>query len=89
MAVSFTTKAGTLSQLNGQLASAKIAPMVTFTVAEWRSNSAGCLKNVRSKLSDEPMIVRSSCAQEDNKNSTGAGAFLTLKFSPKPKCCPT
>ena len=75
MTVSFTTKAGTLSKLQGQLASAKIAPMVTFTVAEWRSNSAGCLENVRSNLSDGPLIVRSSCAQEDNKDSTGAGVY--------------
>ena len=78
MLLAFSTKAGTLAQLQGYLRSARIAPLVFFTVADWRANQAGCLARVQSALGCGPSIVRSSCQREDSANASYAGAFLSL-----------
>lgn len=78
MSLEFSTKAGTLTRLQGQLRSAKVLPLVCFTVADWQSNNADCLAKVKSNLANGPWIVRSSCKQEDGANASNAGAFLSL-----------
>jgi len=73
-----STKAGTLAMLQGRLKSAHIAPLVRFTVADWRQDCECCLTQVTSFLGAVPLIVRSSCQQEDGAGKSNAGAFLTL-----------
>lgn len=78
MAMIFSSKAGTLHQLFGCLRSARIVPMASFSVNEWRVAKAACLRGVVAKLSPGPWIVRSSCRREDAPTQSNAGAFLSL-----------
>ena len=78
MPIAFSTKARTLAGLQGQIASARIALLAYFTVAEWRCDRAACLARVRRILGDGLLIVRSSCQREDGANKSNAGAFLSL-----------
>ncbi len=77
-AIAFSTKASTLALLQSRLRSARIAPLVRFTVGDWRQDRGSCLALVSSSLGAVPWIVRSSCQQEDGAGKSNAGAFLTL-----------
>ena len=78
MPLTFSTKAGTLTLLDGKLLSARIAPLVVFTVAEWQSDRAMCIRKVLPTIDAGPWIVRSSCQREDGAAVSNAGAFLSL-----------
>lgn len=78
MTLAFSTKAGTLALLQGPLRSARIAPLLSFTVAAWRAASADCLAGVHQAIGNGPWIVRSSCQREDGAGESNAGAFLSL-----------
>ena len=78
MPLAFSTKAGTLARLQRQLRSARIAPLVFFTVGDWQANRTACLARVQPALGDDPWIVGSSCQREDGANRSNAGAFLSL-----------
>jgi glutamine kinase len=77
MLIAFSTKASTLAFLQGRLASARIAPLMFFTVADWRADRTDCLARVPS-IGDGPWIVRSSCQREDSSSKSNAGAFLSI-----------
>ena len=74
----FTTKAATLASLQGVLKSGQIAPLIKFTVAQWKANSSVCLSGVTDTLGKGPWIVRSSCSREDGITSSNAGEFLSI-----------
>ena len=76
--IAFSTKAGTLALLQGQLGSALIAPLVFFTVANWRASRVACLARVLPTIGNGPWIVRSSRQREDGASKSNAGAFLSL-----------
>ena len=78
MGLSFSTKAGTLALLQKRLRSARIAPLVWFTVTEWKSNRSARLARIQPALGNGPWIVRSSCQREDGASESNAGAFLSL-----------
>lgn len=78
MTLAFSTKAGTLALLKGPLRSARIAPLVSFTVAGWQADLTGCLARVYPAIGNGPWIVRSSCQREDGAGESNAGAFLSL-----------
>ncbi len=78
MPLAFSNKAGTLVQLQGKLQSSRIPSLVCFSLADWRHSREALLQKVVSELGKEPLIVRSSCMQEDNENQSNAGAFLSL-----------
>lgn len=78
MALAFSTKAGTLALLQGRLRSARIAPLVRFTVEEWHGDRGKCLARIPATLGAGPWIVRSSCGREDSAEASYAGAFLSL-----------
>lgn len=78
MKLEFSTKAGTLSLLNGKIISAAIPDSKSFTYSEWVKDTAGCLKQLRDAFADNLMIVRSSCGREDGADHSNAGAFLSL-----------
>lgn len=79
MNITFSTKAGTLAALQGVLKAARIAPLVCFTVADWRSDRRACLRDLVHCLGMSPWIVRSSCGREDSAEVSNAGAFLSLQ----------
>lgn len=74
----FFTKAGTLAQLQGHLHSARIAPLMWFTVQDWRTDRVACLARVAPAVGEGLWIVRSSCQREDGHGNSNAGAFLSL-----------
>ena len=76
--IAFSTKAGTLALLQGQLGSARIAPLVFFTVGNWRASRVACLARVLPTIGNGPWIVRSSRQREDGASKSNAGAFLSL-----------
>ena len=78
MALAFSTKAATLAALQGVLKTARIAPLRTFTVANWQADRSACLSGVAGSLGAGPWIVRSSCGREDGAMSSNAGAFLSI-----------
>jgi hypothetical protein len=78
MPLAFSTKAGSLAALQGLLKSAQIAPMRSFSVGAWRKDRRACLVNLIECLGSVSLIVRSSCAREDNVESSNAGAFLSI-----------
>ena len=78
MALHFSTKAGTLTSLQGRLASAHIAPLLSFTVADWQLDQRACVEDIQRRLPAAPWIVRSSCGREDSAQASFAGAFLSV-----------
>lgn len=79
MKLSFSTKARTLASLEGVLKSARIAPIRTFTVADWNSKHQACLRSVTNGFGNGPWIVRSSCGREDSNFESNAGKFLSVQ----------
>ncbi len=81
MGFTFTTKAGTLAQLQGKLSHANIAPLVYFTHSEWLEKGEKCLQPLAKMAESSPnnlYIVRSSAMAEDNMQTSNAGAYLSL-----------
>ncbi|MGE8152739.1 PEP-utilizing enzyme [Pseudomonas vancouverensis] len=78
MSLHFSTKAGTLVSLKERLRSARIAPLLSFTVGDWKLGGDACLRDIQGQLGVGPWIVRSSCLREDSEQSSGAGAFLSI-----------
>ena len=78
MALHFSTKAGTLVSLQERLTSARIAPLLSFTVREWHRGKQACFRDIRGRLGSGPWIVRSSCLREDGTQASNAGAFLSI-----------
>jgi glutamine kinase len=78
MRLSFSTKASTLTALQGVLKTAHIAPLRVFTVAQWQADRRVCLAEIADVLGNGPWIVRSSCGREDCAQHSNAGAFLSI-----------
>lgn len=78
MAIDFSTKAETLISLSKLILCARIAPLLYFTVAEWRQHPEACCLRVVPAIGKAPWIVRSSCHREDTLASSQAGAFETI-----------
>jgi len=76
--IQFSTKAGTLAMLDGKLQSARIPPLVRFSVTQWRLYRERHVAQVHAILGDKPFIVRSSCRHEDGSHQSNAGAFLSV-----------
>jgi hypothetical protein len=74
----FSTKAGTLTALQGVLISARIAPLYSFTTLDWNENRRDCLAGVVLSLGSAPWIIRSSSSLEDGADCSNAGAFLSI-----------
>lgn len=76
--LNFSTKAGTLQALQPRVKSARVAPLVVFSVAEWRAGPVKVLARIGHELPATPMIVRSSCRREDQVSASHAGEYLSL-----------
>jgi hypothetical protein len=78
MYLHFSSKAGTLTSLQGVLKTARIAPLLSFTVADWEASREACLLDIPPCLGEDAWIVRSSCGSEDGSSASNAGAFLSV-----------
>jgi hypothetical protein len=54
MSYTFSSKAGTLNQLQGKVSNAVFAPLVYFTVADWQTDAASCVHKVEECLGEGP-----------------------------------
>ena len=72
------TKAQSLQRLEEVISLSKIAPQVSFTVAEWNKDSKKAISNIQSKFKPKKLIVRSSAISEDGFDISNAGAYLSI-----------
>ena len=72
------TKAQSLERLEEVITLSKIAPQVSFTVAEWYNDSKEILHNIQSEFKSKKLIVRSSAISEDGFDVSNAGAYLSI-----------
>ena len=82
--LTLSTKAGTLSKLQGTLKAARIAPMRAFTVADWNVDRMMCLSKIDEVLGAPSWIVRSSCSREDGAQASNAGHFSPSRTLGRP-----
>ncbi len=80
----FVSKAQNLKNLQGRLKSAQILPLVITTLEDFRADSQRVLEEILSFDCDR-VIVRSSSLSEDSKETSNAGAFLSLAKISKEK----
>ncbi len=74
--VTFKTKAESLAALAPLLRHARVLPQVRFSVADWRSDSAGVLAAVAAApWGSGRVIVRSSARREDGAKNSQAGKY--------------
>lgn len=72
------TKAETLSRIQNKLEGANVLPQIFFTVKEWELGAEyyweQCIRNWK----EVPVIVRSSAINEDTKESSQAGKYISI-----------
>ena len=78
MTIEFGTKAETLFNLNGVIKLASIARLMTINFAEWQSRKSNIITDIKSKLGENLLIVRSSSFDEDTDAGSNAGAFKSV-----------
>ncbi|MEZ5813109.1 MAG: PEP-utilizing enzyme [Alphaproteobacteria bacterium] len=76
----FGTKADTLDRLSNQIKEAKILPLLTVEVSDWRMDKEAVLSRLREKgwACKAPLIVRSSALAEDTENMSQAGRYVSI-----------
>ena len=74
----FSTKAQTLSSLDGRLISS-ILPSCVITWEEWCQSKTMFLERVRSQLGIGPFIVRSSCSKENTDDASVANSHKAIR----------
>ena len=78
----FSTKAGTLDCLKGRLTQGRLCEQVVVGVSEWAEDRDGAVARVLALFADRPLAVRSSSPEEDTKEVSNAGVFLSLTDVP-------
>ena len=75
------TKADTLKSLEKVLKNGRILPQFSFTISQWKvaENDINNIWFNRPNWSFNKLIVRSSSLNEDGKNDSKAGKFLSIK----------
>jgi phosphohistidine swiveling domain-containing protein len=77
--MSESTKARTLEALRGKITSARVLPMIIFTVKEWREGRRGVLEKAAAQSwGKDSLIVRSSALNEDTGEESKAGAYESV-----------
>ena len=72
------TKAQSLKRLEDIITLSKIAPQISFTVEEWKTDSKRIVSRIQTKFENEKVIVRSSAISEDGFDSSNAGAYESV-----------
>jgi hypothetical protein len=73
-----TGKARTLEWVAPRVKSARVLPLVHFTVAEWQASRGRVLGMVEERLGPGALIVRSSASGEDGAETSAAGQFTSI-----------
>jgi hypothetical protein len=71
----FGTKAATLAAVRPVMRTARVLPMVLFTVEDWDRNVSAIHRRIVEAFSGQSVIVRSSSPVEDTTQSSMAGRF--------------
>lgn len=79
MALQLTSKAETLENLADVIQTAKVLPMIRFSVREYSSDAKSIIDDCV-KIFDAQVIVRSSSHNEDNANNSNAGGYLSIAY---------
>jgi hypothetical protein len=74
----FGTKAETLESIRKRLTQARCAPLMKFSVAEWKANPSEVAVRAKACFGSKQVIVRSSAKSEDSQSASHAGAYLSL-----------
>lgn len=73
------TKAYTLQNLQKKLQTAKVLPLVVFTVGEWADHAEKIYKDLlHNSWGKNPVIVRSSAVNEDSEKESMAGKYESV-----------
>ena len=75
--INFSTKAGVLEALKKIMVKAKVLPLYKFYVRDYKLGKQDIL-NASVEKFNTPVIVRSSCAEEDNQTTANAGKFVSV-----------
>ena len=77
--IKFSSKAGNLIKLKKIIKNAKVLDQISFTVADYYKNPINVINLIEKKnWKHIPLIVRSSCVNEDTIGRSGAGKFLSI-----------
>ncbi len=76
--IKFLSKAETLNSLKEFSLSANIPEFVIINVDEWRLKRELLISQIKKIFYNQKIIVRSSCVNEDNFQSSNAGAYKSL-----------
>jgi phosphohistidine swiveling domain-containing protein len=76
--IDFGTKSETLASLRQQVKRSKVLPLIFFTENEWHQRPTELIKQIQQMATQDEVIVRSSAQQEDNADSSMAGAFTSI-----------
>ena len=77
--IKFSTKSKNLLNLKKIIKSAKILDQISFTIQDYLNDYGNIEKLIKKKgWSNIPLIIRSSCINEDGVNKSGAGQFLSV-----------
>jgi glutamine kinase len=72
------SKARILDALSCQLEKFQIPDLIYFTVENWRKNEKEIVENINQKFSETKLAIRSSAADEDKINNSGAGQYESI-----------
>ena len=72
------SKADTLSRLSNMLKKSTIEKQLSFYTSEWFRNKSSILSQISLVFKNEKLIIRSSCANEDNFESSSAGVYKSI-----------
>lgn len=72
------TKAQTLARLQRLVTCSRIEDQVSFSVAEWRTDSEKIINDIAQAFCSDTLVVRSSALSEDGFTSANAGAYTSI-----------
>jgi hypothetical protein len=73
--IEFGTKGETLARLAPLVADASFCAQILFSVADWKRDADGLVRQIMDKFGDGLLVVRSSGQSEDTHASSMAGVF--------------
>ena len=72
------SKARILAALSCQLEKFQIPELIYFTVENWEENEKKIIQKISQKFSKTKIAIRSSAADEDKINNSGAGQYESV-----------
>ena len=79
----FSTKGKTLEDLSGVITTAKVLPLLRFSISNYENNIDNFVNNIQNFFKTDLLVIRSSAKNEDNLDSSNAGHFKSILNVPK------